>query len=298
VILRSWLFIPGDSDKKLGKADATGADALILDLEDSVDAANRPAARKKVRAFLDARPADRRTSQLWVRINPLETPEALNDLAAVVGGAPDGIIQPKIHGPDDVLRLSHYLDALEAREGVPAGHVRILPVATETALAPLRLGEFAGMPLPRLYGLTWGAEDLSAAIGAATNLDEATGAWALTYRWARSAMLLAAKAAGVEAVETIDVNFRDTEGLRKSSRAALREGFSGRMAIHPDQVAPINAAFAPSPEDVAFAQRVIAAFDAQSGTGTVGMDGRMLDMPHLKQARQVLATHERYRTGG
>jgi citrate lyase subunit beta / citryl-CoA lyase len=290
--LRSWLFIPGDSDKKLAKADHTGADALILDLEDSVALANKPLARRNVRAFLDERPAGQRASQLWVRINPLDD-AALIDLAAVVGGAPDGMMLPKIDGPADVLRLSHHLEALEARDGVAAGHIRILPVATETPVAPLRLAEFASVRLPRLVGLTWGAEDLSAAIGASTNLDE-TGEWALTYRFARSSMLLAAKAAGVQAIDTLYVNFKDPDGLRSSCRAAAREGFTGRIAIHPDQVAVINEAFAPSEDDVDFARRVVAAFEAQAGTGTVGLDGKMLDIPHLKQAQRVLTMHEQY----
>lgn len=290
--LRSWLFIPGDSDKKLARADATGADALILDLEDSVALANKPLARQKVRAFIDERPASRRASQLWVRINPLDD-ASLIDLAAVVGGAPDGIMLPKIDGPADVLRLSHQLEALEARDSVPAGHIRVLPVATETPVAPLRLAEFASARLPRLIGLTWGAEDLSAAIGASTNLDE-KGEWALTYRFARSSMLLAAKAAGVQAIDTLYVNFKDPDGLRTSCRAAAREGFTGRIAIHPDQVAIINEAFAPSEDDVDVARRVIAAFEAQSGTGTVGLDGKMLDIPHLKQAQHVLTMHEQY----
>jgi citrate lyase subunit beta/citryl-CoA lyase len=293
--LRSWLFIPGDSDKKLGKADAAGADALILDLEDSVAPPNKPLARQKVRAFLDARKPGTRTSELWVRINPLDS-TALEDLAAVVGGAPDGIMLPKIEGPVDVLRLSHHLEVLEVRDSVKPGHVRILPVATETPVAPLRLGDFASVKLPRLIGLTWGAEDLSAAIGASTNVDE-KGEWTLTYRWARSAMLLSAKAAGVQAIDTLYVNFKDGAGLLASSRAAAKEGFTGRIAIHPDQVAGINEAFAPSKEDVAFANRVIAAF-AQAGTGTVGLDGKMLDMPHLKQARHVLAMHEQYQRKG
>lgn len=290
--LRSWLFIPGDSDKKLARADGAGSDTLILDLEDSVAPPNKAAARVKVRAFLDQRAPGTRRSELWVRINPLDD-TALADLAAVVGGAPDGIMLPKIEGPADVLRLSHNLEALEAREGIPAGHVRILPVATETPVAPLRLPEFASAKLGRLLGLTWGAEDLSAAIGASTNIDE-NGEWALTYRWARSVMLLSAKAAGVQAIDTLYVNFRDLDGLRSSSQAAAREGFTGRIAIHPDQVAVINEAFAPSIDDVNFARRVVAAFEAQSGTGTVGLDGKMLDIPHLKQARQVLMAHQQY----
>lgn len=284
---RSWLFIPGDSDRKLGKADDAGADALILDLEDSVAPSGKAAAREKVRGFLDARPPGRRRSALWVRINPLDD-AALLDLAAVAGGSPDGIMLPKIDGPADVLRLSHGLDTLEAREGIVAGHIRILPVATETAAAPFGLGGFATAGLSRLVGLTWGAEDLSAALGASTNQD-ATGAWELTFRLVRSLTLLAAKAAGVQAIETLYVDFRDDAGLRTSSQAAAREGFTGRIAIHPAQVAGINAAFSPSEADLAHARRVLDAFAAQGGAGTVGLDGKMLDIPHLRQAQAVLA---------
>jgi citrate lyase subunit beta/citryl-CoA lyase len=294
--LRSWLFIPGDSDKKLAKADGSGADALILDLEDSVASPHKEIARAKVYAFLKQRPIGTRKSELWVRINPLND-AALADLAAVVGACPDGIMLPKIDGTSDVLRLGLYLEALEVREGLMPGQIRILPVATETPVAALRLAEFASIRLPRLTGLTWGAEDLSAAIGASSNLDE-NGELALTYRWVRSAMLLSAKAAGVQAIDTLYVNFRDPDGLRASCRAAAREGFTGRIAIHPDQVAIINETFAPSDEDVRYAQRVVAAFETQSGSGTVGLDGKMLDIPHLKQARQVLAAQQRYQERG
>jgi citrate lyase subunit beta/citryl-CoA lyase len=290
--IRSWLYIPGDSDKKLAKADGCGADAVVLDLEDSVSPANRPAARQKIRAFLDARPMAGRRYQVWVRVNCLAE-SALVDLAAVVGGSPDGIVLPKIDGPEDVTRLSHYLDALEAREGVEAGSIKIAAVATETPAAPLRLHEFAKADLPRLVGLNWGAEDLSAAIGASTNLD-ANGQWTLTYRWARSVVLLASKAAGVQAVETVYVDYRDTEGLRASCRAAAQEGFTGRAAIHPDQVGPINEAFAPSAEDVELARKIVAAFDKEGGVGTVGIDGKMFDIPHLKRARHVLALDAQY----
>ncbi|MCG5236597.1 HpcH/HpaI aldolase/citrate lyase family protein [Xanthobacter oligotrophicus] len=288
---RSYLFIPGDSDKKLAKADGAGADALILDLEDAVAPANKAAARGKVAAFLAERPADKRTCALWVRINPLDTSAALADLAAIVAGAPDGIMLPKANGPADVVKLGHYLDALEAGAGLPPGAIGILPVATETAIAPFRLGAYAEAPPPRLSGLTWGAEDLSAAIGASTNLGE-DGRWALTFRMVRSMMLLAAHAAGVAAIETLYVDFRDDAGLAASCRAARAEGFSGRIAIHPAQVPVINAAFTPSEEEVAFARRVVQAFADAGGAGTVGMDGKMLDMPHLKQARQVLVAAE------
>lgn len=290
--LRSWLYVPGDNDRKLARADTAGADAVVLDLEDSVAASNRDKARYKVREFLDARPPQSRAHQLWVRINPLED-SALTDLAAVVGGSPDGVVLPKIDGPADVVRLSHCLDALEVRDGVMQGHIRIVAVATETPAAPLRLFEFSGARIARLVGLNWGAEDLSAAIGAATNVDD-KGQWALTYRWARSAVLLAAKAAGVQAIETVFVDYRNTEGLRASSRAAAQEGFTGRAAIHPDQVAPINEAFAPSPADVELARKIVAAFEREGAVGTVGIDGRMFDIPHLKRASNVLALHERY----
>jgi len=246
-----------------------------------------------VRAFLDERPRARRTAQLWVRINPLDD-AALADLSLVVGGSPDGIMIPKTNGPEDVVRLSHYLDALEAREGIEAGTIKILPVATETPVAPLRLGDFASHKLPRLLGLTWGAEDLSAAIGASTNLGT-DGKWALTYQFARISTLLAAKACGVQAIDTLFVDFRDDAGLAASCAAAAAEGFTGRIAIHPAQVATINKAFAPSSEAVEHARRVIEAFEASPGAGTVGLDGKMIDIPHLKQAQNVLAMHAAYK---
>jgi len=285
--LRSLLFIPGDSEKKLAKAATCGADAVILDLEDSVAAATKPQARALVRALLDQHPGPRRP-QFWVRVNPFDTRLTLADLAAVVPGAPDGIIQPKIDGPADVARLSYYLDALEAAAGLPVGAIRIIPVATETAIAPFNLGGFAGAGLVRLAGLTWGAEDLATALGASTNRD-ASGDYAHTYRIVRSLTLLAARAAGVAAIDSVHTDFSDEAGLRASSAAAKAEGFSGRLAIHPAQVAPINTAFMPSPAEVAHAERVVAAFAAQPGAGVVGLDGMMLDRPHLIQAERLLA---------
>ncbi len=291
MIPRSWLFIPGDSEKKLGKADGSSADALILDLEDSVAPQAKADAREKVLAHLSARPRDGRKSLLYVRINPLGE-GALEDLSGVMPGAPDGIMIPKTACADDVRVLSLWLDAFEAAHAIPAGSTRILPVATETAAGTLKLTEFADRPLPRLIGLTWGAEDLSAAIGASTNLDPATGEWALVYKLARVQVLLAARAAGVAAIDTLYVDFRDEAGLRQSSSRAADEGFAGRIAIHPAQVDPINDSFAPSPEAVEHARQVIAAFDASPGTGAVGLNGKMIDIPHLKQARNVLALHE------
>jgi len=285
--LRSWLFIPGDSEKKLGKVDGCGADAVILDLEDSVAPANKTGARDLVAAFLKARPREERTVQLWVRVNPFDTGLTADDLAAIVPGDPDGIMQPKIDGPEDVRTLSARLDTLEAEHGLAAGTIRILPVATETPIAPFRLGDFATAGLTRLAGLTWGAEDLSAALGASTNLG-ADGTWAFTYQMVRSLTLLAAHAAGVPAIDTLYVDFRDDEGLRAASRAARAEGFTGRLAIHPAQVAGINAAFSPSEEEIAFARRIVAAFEAAPAVGTIGIDGKMYDLPHLKAARRTL----------
>jgi len=289
--IRSFLFIPGDSEKKLGKVDATPADAFIFDLEDAVAPARKPVARAMVPAFIRDRPKGQRRSQLWVRVNPLDTPWTLEDLAAIVPAAPDGIMLPKVNGPEDVREVSHYLSALETAAGIEPGAIKILPVATETAISPFRLGDYAGAGLTRLYGLTWGAEDLSSAIGASGNTDE-TGQWALTYRMVRSLCLLGAHAAGGEAVDTLYVDFRDPDGLRASCKAARAEGFSGRIAIHPAQVEVINEAFSPSPDEIAFAQRVVDLFAANPDAGTLGLDGKMLDIPHLKQAHKTLAMHE------
>lgn len=285
MILRSMLFVPGDSERKLAKGEGSPADALILDLEDSVAPDRTAVARGMVRAYLEAHP-DRSRQQLWVRINPLSTEKALPDLAAVTGGAPDGILLPKPDSAADAVLLGHYLTALEAREGLPPGGIRIIPVATETARAVFALGTYAGCG-PRLAGMTWGAEDLSAALGASTN-QAPSGGYAFTYELARSLCLAGAVAADVQPLDTLFVNFRDPAGLAEDSRQSRRLGFTGRIAIHPDQVATINAAYTPDAEEVAFARRVVDAFAASPGTGVVGLDGKMLDMPHLKQANRVL----------
>ncbi len=281
--LRSFLFVPGDSERKIAKIADSPADAVILDLEDAVSAGRKPLARQLVAEYIAAAA---RGPQLWVRMNPIDTEHALLDLAAVVASRPAGIMIPKIDGPGDVLRVHHYLEALEAAHGLEPGGIRVLPVATETPRAPFRLGEFADAGIRRLYGLTWGAEDLSAALGASTNLGP-TGEWATTYQLVRSLTLMAARAADVEVVETLFVDIRDDRGLAESSRRARAEGFSGRIAIHPGQVDTINAAFTPSADEVEFARRVVEAFSAD--VGTVALDGKMLDLPHLKQAERVLA---------
>ena len=285
--IRSFLFIPGDSDKKLAKVDDCGADAVILDLEDAVAPENKTKARDMVTDFLVKRQGERQP-QIWVRVNPLDIGLTEGDLQAVVFAKPDGIIQPKTDRPGDVGQLSAMLDRLEQLHGLETGNIAVVPVATETAIAPFHLGEFAGAGLSRLAGLTWGAEDLATAIGATTNRD-AAGEWLFTFRMVRSLTLLAARAAGVQAIETLHADFRDEAGLRQSSLAARAEGFGGRLAIHPAQVPIINACFTPSAAEVDHAQRVLEAFAANPGAGTVGLDGKMLDIPHRKQAERIMA---------
>ncbi len=285
-ILKSLLFVPGDSEKKMTKAQNSGASALILDLEDSVSPDRTEVARAMVREFLQAHP-DRSKQQLWVRINPLSTPLALPDLAAIVAGAPDGIMLPKVESAQDVVLLDHYLTALEQREGVSLGRVRIIPVATETPGAMFELKTYKGASA-RLLGLTWGAEDLSTAIGASTNRVE-SGEYEFTYQLARSLCLVGAHAAGLQAIETITANFRDQDLLMREVKASRRAGFTGKIAIHPDQINNINAGFSPDEAEIAHAQAVVKAFENGKGAGTVQLDGKMLDKPHLTQALRLLS---------
>jgi len=285
--LRSWLFVPADSDRKLARAQSAGADALILDLEDSVAPPHKETARRMAREFLQQHPPGERRMPCWVRINALGSGEALPDLREVMGAAPDGIIMPKAEGVADVERLSHYLDAFEMQHDLANGSGKVLPIATETAGAVFRLGEYASSGLPRLQGLTWGAEDLAAAVGALGNRNP-DGQWSCAYQTARALCLLAARAAGVQAVETVFVDFRDSEGLRATSRQARFEGFTGRLAIHPDQVAIINECFVPSKDEVERARRIVDAFARSPDSGTVSIDGAMYDIPHLRQAHQTL----------
>jgi citrate lyase subunit beta/citryl-CoA lyase len=283
--LRSLLFVPGDSERKLAKCAGVKADVLILDLEDSVVPAQKQIARMNVRAYIAA--AERVRSQLWVRINPVDLPEAMMDLAAVMSAGPDGIMQPKTRSSDDVIRLSYYLDAFEAQHRLEPGITKILPVATETPQAIFSIGGFAGCG-KRLAGLTWGAEDLSTAVGAMTNKQD-DGSWSHPYQLARSLCLFGAHAAGVPAIDTLYADFRDAAGLRAACALARRDGFSGKVAIHPDQVAVINECFTPSAEEAAHARRIIALFEANPGVGTLAMDGQMLDIPHLRQAQRIAA---------
>jgi citrate lyase subunit beta / citryl-CoA lyase len=287
-VLRSLLFVPGDSDKKLAKSAQSGADAVIFDLEDSVALANKQTAREKVAELLCTFDRDAEGApELWVRINPLDSGLAETDLAAIVPGAPDGVMLPKPDGPADVARLSSLLDHMELAHGIQPGSVGIIPVATETAAAPFNLGGYATARLTRLRGLTWGAEDLAAALGATGNRGP-DGEFLFTYRLVRSLTLMAAHAAGVAAIDTLQADFKDEAGLLDTSRQARSEGFSGRLAIHPAQVGPINQGFSPSDDEVAFARQVVAAFEAQPDAGVVAIDGKMFDIPHLKAARRTL----------
>lgn len=287
-ILRSMLFVPGDSEKKLAKGAGVGADALILDLEDAVAAARRPVAREMIREYLKS--ADRSRSELWVRMNPLDSADSLRDIAAVVSAKPDGIALPKCNGPDDVLQLSHWLDVLEVEHGIEQGSIAICAIATETAAAPFTLGQYKGAP--RLRILTWGAEDLAAALGASSNKD-AAGNYTAPYVLARSLCLFGAHAAGVQGLDTVQPDFRNPTRLREECNDARRDGFLGKIAIHPDQVAVINECFTPSAEEIAHAQAVIDAFRANPDAGTLSLDGKMIDMPHLKQAERLMSIVKR-----
>lgn len=286
--LRSLLFVPGDSEKKFAKASGVGADALILDLEDSVAPEQKPLARSTVSALLDA-PAERRWS-FFVRPNPLDTGMIEDDLAAVVKPGLDGLLIPKANGAADIERIGEILNQLEMKAGLTQGTVKIAVVATETPLAMFNLGSYAP-PHPRLVGLTWGAEDLAAAIGATGN-KEPDGHWTSPYQMARNLCLFAAGAAGVLPIDTLYANFRDPEGLEADCRRARRDGFLGRIAIHPDQVETINRCFTPSEDEIAFARRIVEAFAANPSAGTLGIDGKMVDIPHLKAAQKTLAALE------
>ena len=283
---RSWLFVPGDSERKLAKAEGCSADVLILDLEDSVAPEHKVAARALVHEFLAAHAA-RPATQLWVRVNPSGSADCAADLAGVIAARPDGIVQPKTRSADDVSWLGTQLDGLERRHGLQQAAIRILPIATETPAALFALGGYAQCGA-RLAGLTWGAEDLSVAIGATAN-QEADGAWTAPFQLARSLCLFGAAAAGVAAIDTLHVDFRDPKGLAASCAAARRDGFSGKLAIHPEQVGVINACFLPDAAELTHARRIVALFAAHPGAAALSLDGRMVDMPHLRQAEKILA---------
>ena len=277
--LRSLLFVPGDRPDRMEKALGSGADALILDLEDSVAPSAKPEARRNVAGFLNTHSS----AKLWVRINPLDGEECDRDLTAILASHPDGIVLPKAEGGASVAELSR---RLTERGNVTA---QILAIATETPAAMFQLGTYAG--LKRLAGLTWGAEDLPAAIGAAASR-EPDGRFTPPYELARSLCLFGAAAAAVAPIETVYPAFRDLEGLAAYAARARRDGFTGMLAIHPAQVPVINGAFTPSAEEIAHARAVVAAFAANPAAGALSLDGRMIDRPHLVQAQRILAAGE------
>jgi len=286
-LMRSLLFVPADDAKKLDKAMACGADALIVDLEDSIPAQGKAQARMRAAAFIGEAGKVAQRPRLLVRINGFATVFADADLDAVVPARPDAIMLPKAEGGPDVVRADAKLSAREAIAGLPDGSIRIVAIATETATALFLAGTYGGASA-RLEGLTWGAEDLSAELGAETNRD-GEGRFLDPYRLARALCLAGAAAARVQAIDTVAVDFRNAAALRQESEEARRDGFTGKMAIHPAQVPIINEVFTPSAAALAEARTVIAAFEANPDRGTVGIDGVMYDRPHLERARQLLA---------
>ena len=282
---RSYLFVPADSERKLGKAANAGADALILDLEDSVAAAARPAARELARDYLEGK------EDVWVRINSIDSADAELDLAGIMPAAPTGIVLPKPRGAEDVQELAALLDDLENQHGIEAGKTNILAICTERPEAIFTLGAYAGASA-RLRAMSWGAEDLSAAVGASSNR-AADGNWLAPYELARSLCLFAAAAAQVAAIDTVYTDFRNDEGLANYAANARRDGFTGMLAIHPAQVAIINRAFVPTTAEIERAERIVALFDENPGAGALGLDGEMIDRPHLVQAQRILQLAKR-----
>ncbi|MBN9427591.1 MAG: CoA ester lyase [Burkholderiales bacterium] len=283
---RSFLFVPADSPRKFERALQSSADALILDLEDSVSEAAKPQARDTIRQMLAAPRGDK---AVWVRINPLDSGWALDDLRAVVGSRPFGIALPKSRGGADVVRLAHYLDAFESAADVPPGSVRIMPIATELGQAMFGLHSYAGSS-PRLWALTWGGEDIAADLGASVN--RRNGRYTEPIRSCRSGCLFAAAAAGVRAIDTVSVEIDDAELIALESKEAREDGFTGKIAIHPAQLAPINAAFTPDAAELEFARRIVAVFDANPAVGAFRLDGKMIDRPHLRAALRLLGREQ------
>jgi len=284
--MRSLLFVPADSAKKLEKGMGSGADALIVDLEDSVALDVKPRARESAAAFLkEATPATPRP-YLIVRINGLQTGLIDADLDAIAPARPDAIMLPKAEGGSSIVHADAKLAVREAMSGLPDGSIKIIAIATETAAALFRAGSYAGASA-RLSALTWGAEDLSADLGAEANRD-AYGQFLDPYRLARTLCLAAAAAAAVTAIDTVYVDFRDSDGLRRECEEARRDGFTGKMAIHPAQIPIINAVFTPTPEALARAQAIVDAFAANPTAGVVGIDGVMYDRPHLARAARLI----------
>lgn len=298
--LRSWLFVPGDSERKQEKALASEADALIFDLEDSVAPAQLPAARDLVGQRLRARTAAAQP-QLWVRVHEPASELLRADLDAIfAGGAPDGVVLPKVSAPVEIAHAARYLAMLETQVSRTPGSTRLLVIATETPAGVLALPGYPAslnsMPavVARLAGLTWGAEDLGTALGALGRRDD-VGTLTFTFQLARSHCLLAAAALNVQAIDGVYTDFRDAAGLQRELGEARRDGFTGKLAIHPEQIATINAAFVPTAAERETAERIVAAFATATEAGVVSLDGRMIDRPHLLHAQRILAMAQRSR---
>lgn len=285
--MRSWLFAPGDSAKKMTKAMEGNADIVLIDLEDAVAPESKPLARTMVHDFLKANAAQR--DRLWVRINPFDGPYTLLDLAAIMPAHPGGIMLPKVYGRADVERLNHCLSALEVANGIEEGSTPVIVLITETAEAMFHTGDYKGAP--RVVALTWGAEDLADSIGASSNKNS-DGSYGFTYELARSLTVLGAATAGVPAIETISADFKDLEALRLRAEKVRRDGYRGMLAIHPSQIEVINQAFTPTAEEIAEAREIVAVFEANPGVGAIGYKGAMLDRPYLSRALQLLALAE------
>jgi len=297
MIIRSWLFVPGDSERKMAKGRQNAADALILDLEDSVADNRQEIARDMTLDFLRAN-LDRSHQQLWVRINPLDNPLSLPDLAAAIQGAPDGIVLPKVNSAADVNKLADYLEILEVREGLPVGSTKIHCVATETAASLLTFHTYLDGVSDRLVAMTWGGEDLAASLGASDNRNPRTGDYDNPFLFAKSMCLATARAVDAQPVGVVVVDFRNLEELEADCLRDRRAGFIGKIAIHPGQSEVINQAFTPSDEEVAHAQKIVDVFADNPGLGTIGIDGKMYDMPHLKQAHNLLSLSEQIKSLG
>jgi citrate lyase subunit beta / citryl-CoA lyase len=268
---RSWLFVPADSERKIAKALDSDADAIILDLEDSVAPSQKPAARE----ILKGLPKQSNGPEWWVRVNPLGSEYHKDDLKLIGSAYVHGIVLPKAESGADVIQLAHR-----------TGSIPIHAIVTETAASLFGLLSYRDPKSP-LAAMSWGAEDLSAALGASSKYD-ADGELSFTYKLARSLCLAGAVAAGVQPVDGVFADFRDEEGLKREAEAARREGFTGKLAIHPAQVPVINAAFTPSGEEVRHAEEIVAAFEAHPDAGVLSVGGKMVDRPHLVQARSVL----------
>lgn len=281
--MRSWLFAPGDSERKMTKASDSAADIVLLDLEDSVSPENKPAARTAVADFLKTREDKHR---IWVRVNPLLSGEIEADLDAIMGAAPGGLFLPKAEGKADVEALDAMLTIREAEYGIQNRSTHVAALVTETPKAMFHCGDYKGAP--RLIAMSWGAEDLSSALGSRVQ-HQADGSYMPMYEMARNLCLLGAVAAGCAPIETVMPEFRDLDKLRERALMVRGQGYRGMLAIHPAQVDVINEAFTPSAEEIAHAHAIVQAFADNPGAGTVGLDGQMLDRPHLALAERLLA---------